>query len=157
MRNPLKKRSPDAFTLVEIIVVVLIIGVLVTIGFPIFSRVRLNANEEMIRADLRSFSVANEGYRTIRNPPVYSPDVPTLMSENYLDSTWQDPGNKHGYIFNYVPGATSEIYSMEADPLTPNVTGVNYYCVDQTGVIVRGAAAGLGTASGCVGGNPIGG
>ena len=157
MVNFVKRRYSEGFTLIEITIVVLIIGLLVTIGLPIFSRMRMNANEELVRADLRSFSVANEGYRTVRNPSVYSADIQTLIDENYLDVTWLNPGNKHGYTFNYTSPGNHTAYSVEAEVLTPNVTGVNYYCVDQTGVIVRGSEVGLGTANGCVGGNPIGG
>ncbi len=157
MGNSSKKPFSDGFTMVELMIVLLVIGILVAIGLPIFSRVRLNANEELIRADLRSFGVANESYRTVRNPPVYAPNIQTLINENFLDATWENPGNKHGYIFLYALGGTSETYSVEAKVLMPNVTGINYYCVDQTGVIVRGSEVGLGTANGCVGGNPIGG
>ncbi|MDD5225939.1 MAG: prepilin-type N-terminal cleavage/methylation domain-containing protein [Candidatus Omnitrophica bacterium] len=156
MKNLPKKRFHRAFTLVEIMVVVLVIGILVSIGLPIFLRLRINANEELVRADLRSFGVANEGYRAMRNPPVYAPDIPALINDNYLDTTWLNPGNKHGYIFSYAIAGNRDTYSVEANVLTPNVTGVNYYCVDNTGVIVRGPTTGLGTSSGCVGGSPIG-
>ena len=147
--------SHHGFTLVEIMIVILIIGILVAIALPNFFRLRIDANEQLIRADLRSFSVANEGYRAVRNPPAYSPDIQTLINENYLDATWMNPGNKHGYVFLYALAGNGVSYSVEADVLTPNVTGINYYCVDHTGVIVRGAAAGLGAAHGCVAGNPI--
>lgn len=143
------------FTLVEIVIVVAILGILVVLGIPNFLRVRLNANEGMIRGDLRAFSSANEGYRAFQNPPVYSPDISTLMNQNYIDSNWFNPGNRHGYNFSYVISANGGTYSLEADPVTPGITGVNIYCVDQTGIIVRGVAVGLGTAGGCVGGSPI--
>jgi type II secretory pathway pseudopilin PulG len=137
-------------------VVVLVIGILVTMGLPSFLRLRMNANEALVRGDLRSFSAANEGYRAVRNPPVYAPDIPTLIAENYLDTTWTNPGNKHGYVFGYALGGGGTTYSVEAGVLTPGGTGINDYCVDQTGVITRGAG-GLGASSGCVGGAPIGG
>ena len=150
------KNSRKAFTLVEILIVVAIMGLLVATAVPSFIRVRINANEDVIRSNLRTFSTSNESYRALQNPPVYSPDIPTLINEQYLDQTWLNPGNKHGYSFAYMRDGTGALYSLEADVLTPNVTGTNYYCVDQTGIIVAGSAAGMGTAAGCFGGTPIG-
>ena len=144
------------FTLVEIVIVVLILGILVALGIPNFLRVRLDANEGMVRGDLRAFSSANEGYRAFQNPPVYAPNITMLINQNYIDSAWFNPGNRHGYNFSYATDAAATTYSLEANPVTAGITGANIYCVDQTGTIVRGAAAGLGTAGGCVGGTPIG-
>ncbi|HNX69530.1 MAG TPA: type II secretion system protein [Candidatus Omnitrophota bacterium] len=149
-------RAMRGFTLVEIMIVVFILGLLVAMAMPNFLRLRLNANEQMIRGDLRSFSTANESYRAVQNPPVYAPDIATLIDEHYLDTTWTNPGNKHGYNFVYNPSGTSLSYSLEASILNPGVTGIHYYCVDATGVVVMGAAEGMGTSAGCVGGEPIG-
>jgi prepilin-type N-terminal cleavage/methylation domain-containing protein len=153
----LRFKIPErGFTLVEIMIVVAIIGILVAVGVPNFMRVRMDANEGTIRADLRAFSTANESYRAFLNPPSYSPDVNTLVNQSYIDSSWLDPGTKHGYGFVYAVADNSQTYAIEANPLTPGTTGVHSYCVDQSGVLVRGAAAGLATPVGCVGGTPLG-
>ncbi|HOW59992.1 MAG TPA: type II secretion system protein [Candidatus Omnitrophota bacterium] len=144
------------FTLVEIMIVVAILGLLVALALPNFLRMRLDANESLIREDLRIFSTANESYRSMRNPPSYAADIQTLITQNYLDNTWLNPGNKHGYNFVYTVNPNGAVYSVEADVLNFNVSGIHYYCVDQSGVIVMGNAAGLGTVNGCVGGTPIG-
>jgi prepilin-type N-terminal cleavage/methylation domain-containing protein len=144
------------FTLIEIVIVIAILGILVVLGIPGLMRARLNANEGTIRADLRAFSTANESYRAFQNPPVYTPDAATLLAQSYIDATWINPGNKHGYSFVYTVGNGGATYSLEADPLQAGITGVNFYCVDHTGVIVLGPAAGLGTANACVGGTPVG-
>lgn len=159
MRQESRKRAFSlrrGFTLVEIVIVILILGILVVLGMPNFLRVRLDANEGMVRGDLRAFSSANEAYRAFQNPPVYSPDITTLMNQNYIDVAWFNPGNRHGYNFSYAVGGTGATYSLEADPVTAGITGVNIYCVDQTGIIVRAVAAGIGSGGGCVGGDPIG-
>lgn len=143
------------FSLIEIIIVVCIIGLLAVIAAPNFLRMRLNANENLIRADLRAFSTANESYRALQNPPTYAPGIATLRNLNYIDNTWLNPGNKHGYNFNYQTGAAAVTYALEAMPLTQDVTGTNSYCVDQSGVIVFNVGGGLGTANGCVGGAAI--
>ena len=156
MKRSSRTAYRKGFTLIEMVIVVAILGVLVALGIPALIRARVNANEGMIRADLRAFSTANESYRAFQNPPIYTPDIGTLLGQNYIDATWVNPGNKHGYNFAYSPGAAGVTYALEADPLTAGTTGINFYCVDQTGTIVVGAAAGLGTANGCVGGTPIG-
>lgn len=156
MKRSSRAAYRNGFTLIEILIVIAIIGILVVLGVPNFIRIRINGNEGMIRADLRTFSTANESYRALQNPSVYAPDVNTLLGQNYIDNTWVNPGNKHGYDFVYAVNAGSGTYTLEADPLMVGITGINFYCIDQTGVIVIGAAAGLGAAGGCVGGNPIG-
>lgn len=156
MREGSPKVASGGFTLVEIMIVIAIIAVLASLAAPNFLRVKMNANEESIRADLRTFSTSNESFRAVHVPPLYAQDIPELINGNYLDSSWLNPGNKHGYIFTYKRGDPGAAYSLEAGPLIPGVTGARFYCVDATGVIVLDSAAGLGTETGCVGGAPVG-
>lgn len=132
-----------------------IIGILTVLALPNFVRMRISANENVVRQDLRAFSTANESYRALQNPPVFAPDVQTLFNENYLDDTWINPGTRHGYSFVYTLGNAGVTYSHEAIVINPGVSGINYYCIDQSGVVVQAPAAGMGTAGGCVDGTPV--
>jgi prepilin-type N-terminal cleavage/methylation domain-containing protein len=49
-------RSRSAFTLVEIMVVVVIIGILAALGVPSYKRVRTNANANIIASNFRVFA-----------------------------------------------------------------------------------------------------
>ncbi len=79
-----KRTAPDprfGFTLIEILMVVVIIGVLAAFAIPKFGRSRSMTYSAAIRSDLRTLSVAQEDYFLERN--VYASD-PALL--NYLHS-----------------------------------------------------------------------
>lgn len=57
-----KESSESGFTLIEILVVILIIGILSAIAIPVFLNQRKAANESAIRSDLRNLAIAVEDH-----------------------------------------------------------------------------------------------
>ncbi len=123
------------FTLVEIMIVVSIITIMAVIAIPGFIRARANANESSAIASMRTISTACESYRAMQNPSTYPPDLVTLSSDNppYIDSTLGS-GTKQGYTFTYALVSANQ-YTCTAAPVTPNITGVRVFFVDESGVI----------------------
>jgi len=140
MKKP--KEQNKGFTLVEIMIVVAILVSLAVIAIPGFLRARVIANEASAVASMRTISTGCESYRSMQSPPTYPPNLVTLSTENppYIDPTLAG-GQKQGYNFNYNLVNPSQ-YTCTATPITPNITGVRIFFVDESGVIRVNDAAG---------------
>jgi len=89
--HPPPRRSHAAFTLVEIMIVVVIIGLLAAIAIPAFKRVQESAQVNRAVNDFRVFSQAFETFATQNGtwPPNASASVvPTGMSGDFKASVW---------------------------------------------------------------------
>jgi len=130
------------FTLVEIMIVVAIIALLAAIAIPNLLRARLNANESAAKASLRTLSSASESFRAAQNPPSYPANLAAMSGAvpPYIDTTL-GAGAKQGYTFTYALVNANQ-YTVTAAPTTANITGVNTFFCDESGVIRFNNAAG---------------
>ena len=140
------RHNAKGFTLVEIMIVVAIIALIAAVAIPNMLRARHNANETAAVASLRTLVGALESFRANQTPLDYPADLPTLSSANppYIDTVLSG-GTKQGYTFTYVR-ASANAYTVNADPVTANLTGTRGFFIDQTGVI-RVAASGAADAT----------
>lgn len=85
-------RFRSGFTLVEIMIVVVIIGLLAAIAIPAFGRVRQKAQNSRFLSDLRTFSQAFESFAALNGrwpPNASSGVVPSGMSGDFNESNWK--------------------------------------------------------------------
>ncbi len=106
----LSKQNSKGFTLVEIMIVVVIIGILATMAYPAFLKVKVHSQASRVANDFRAFSGLFETY-TLDNgtyPADASPGaIPSGMEDYIKSESWsaQAPiGGQYDWVFNGFSG-----------------------------------------------------
>lgn len=79
-----QNKYKKGFTLVEIMIVVVIIGLLTTMAIPALNKIREQSREKVIQSNLRQ--LANVAQEYILNEGVAEVSYETLVNEEYLNS-----------------------------------------------------------------------
>ena len=150
MRNKQK-----GFSLIELLIVVAIILIIAAIAIPNLLRSKMAANEASAVATLRTLNTSSVSYSTTYGG--YEPTLASLGPATTPSSTaadlvdnvlGNDPATKSGYTFTYL--LTAGKYTINANPVTPGVTGQRYFFTDQSGVMRAN-----GTAAATVSSSPL--
>jgi type IV pilus assembly protein PilA len=153
------RKNQTGFSLIELLIVVAIILIIAAIAIPNLLRARIAANEASAVASLRIMNTASITYNTSFN--AYAATLsglgpsngatPTSTSADLLDQVLAPSGGvntstKSGYAFTYACATPFAVYTVRADPVVSNQTGVRHFFTDQSGVI-RASSAGVATVS----------
>ncbi|HUK31027.1 MAG TPA: prepilin-type N-terminal cleavage/methylation domain-containing protein [Candidatus Acidoferrum sp.] len=138
------RKQQKGFSLIELLIVVAIILIIAAIAIPNLLRARISANEASAVSSLRTMNTACITYNsTYGNYPPSTSDlgpsngaVPTSTSADLLDQVLGAAApQKSGYNFVFGPGTANASYTINANPITVNQTGVRFFFTDQSGVI----------------------
>lgn len=148
----MRSNKQKGFSLIELLIVVAIILIIAAIAIPNLLRARISANEASAVASCRTMNTASITYNSSygaypANLSALGPSngaTPTSTSADLLDQVLAPAGGgntstKSGYNFTYAQ--TTGGYTLNADPVVSNQTGVRHFFTDQSGVVRWNATA----------------
>ena len=149
------KHRAAGFSLIELIIVVTVILVIAAIAIPSLMRAKMSANEASAVSALRTLATTEVNYDASYSSG-YSPtlaalgppppgNVATQATAGLVDEELAS-GIRGGYHFIYTavdPTSSGRPsgYQVQANPVSPGITGQNYYYVDQSNVIRQASGA----------------
>ena len=150
-------RKQKGFSLIELLIVVAIILIIAAIAIPNLLRARIAANESSAVAALRTLNTAQISYNSAYPTAGYATALANLTGTSCappdstaacLIDTALAGGTKSGYSFTLgnTSGTPVSQYSVAADPLVANQTGVRYFC-SIADAVIRSSGSSVAGAS----------
>jgi len=144
MNNP-KRFSDKGFSLVELLIVLLIIGIIAQMAIPHLMQSKLAANEASAITTVRSVLTAETLYVTTVGSGKYG-SMGTLVSGMLVD-TVVGSSTKDGYIFSIYLGSADTTFAIDARPTGYSDSGIRSFYADETAVIRYTTANSAATSS----------
>ncbi len=108
----MRKTNQKGFTIIELLVVIVIIGILVALALPQLFAAQARGRDTDRKNDLKNISQQLETYYNDNN--AYPADLEDLV-DDYLSEVPTDPKNTDPYVYQYDVASDYQTYTLTAD------------------------------------------
>ncbi len=137
-------KEKKGFTLVELMIVVLVIGIIASLSVPNLVKSKMAAHESSAISAVRTLVTAQITFAAKSGSGNFAADLTELEAANLIDSV-MGSGTAEAYSFSLSGSGVQ--YTIDARPLVYGSSGIRSFFTDESGAIRYTTADAAATAS----------